>query len=49
MNKARGDTVNKLSEDRYLFIIDELEINIVMIKNKEDLHTNQIKFRRYMG
>ena len=49
MNKARGDTVNKLSDDRYLFMIDELEINIVMIKTKADLHINQIKYRRYMG
>ena len=48
LNVKRGDKMIKLNNDRYIFMIDEIEINLVHIKSLADLNANQIKYRKYL-
>ena len=48
LNLKRGDRMIKLNDNRYIFIIDEIEMNLVHIASIEDLNENQIKYRKYM-
>ena len=46
--KARGDTELKVNDDKYIFIIDEIETVIVRVNNIPELEKHRIKFGRYI-